>query len=185
MLQMFEKKDIFYKICVFLVYFSCFTFVAHRGYKCVEKYLAKPEGINIFHNYTFNIQSPSLTFYSNAIDENEPMKYSEWTSKCDISWSDYSKKMKWFSNKSTSCSDPLVLRARIGVDPKNLGISKFVVTTYDSSLTQEVIEDIFDEKYFNWESNLHPEHGGIHTMSFKNNLWSKGIDHVRNTLHFK
>ena len=65
MLKCIEKHVTFlttgFRIILFL---SCTTFVAHRGYKCFEKYFEEPEAIDLSYKFTGSdeIQFLSLTF---------------------------------------------------------------------------------------------------------------------------
>ena len=112
-----------------ILFLGCTSFVIHRGYKCLQKYLEKPEAIDVAFKSSGSQTAffPSISFCSLY---NKPLKENILKG-CNLTSKDYLEKNIWVGQGHSNCTDPSVLRAQTiyGLDDLKMEIDKFVIGT--------------------------------------------------------
>ena len=168
---------------VLIFYVGCITFVVHRGYKCIGKYLSKPEGVEMSYQFIGDLRFPSFTFCSHNWNPHPPLRYNEeLLKKCNfMRYQEYAYEGKYIGNGSTDCKDPKFLQKNAGLRFDELDIWGIKVSTFDRYLNNIQWADFVNDTYFEWTNSFLDEHrGGCHTLSFKESALRHGIQFVSN-----
>lgn len=113
-----------------LLFVACAIFVAVRGYKCFEKYLAKPEVVSTAFRFNGKAFFPSFTFC--AKKDPEPYKKAV-LEKCNLSLTDYTKSPKWTGN-CTQTSPPKSLYEAATAKVEDFGIENMEIKAFDATV---------------------------------------------------
>ena len=162
---------------VLVFYVGCISFVIHRGYKCIGKYLSKPEGVEMSYNFIGDLMFPSFTFCSHNWNPLPPNRYNEKALKdCNLTLSEYAFFGRYIGNGGASCSDTKFLQNTVGIGYKELDIWGIKLTTFDRYLNGIQWANIGNDTYFEWtRSFLDNNRGGCHTLTFKESALTHGI----------
>ena len=177
-------KQFLKRTVVLMFYIGCITFVIHRGYKCIAKYLSKPEGVEMSYQFIGDMRFPSFTFCSHNWNKYPPNYYNEEVlNECNYtSFQVYAYEGKYVGNGTTDCTDPKILQQRVGLKYDELDIWNIKITTFDRFLNNLEWKwaAIANDTYFQWtNSYLDQDRGGCHTFSLKENALTHGIMWVR------
>ena len=112
-----NKFKLFSKVSRFLIFVFCCAFVATRGYKCIEKFIQKPEGVEISYHFNGNLDFPSISFcpaVENLDDETLlPQPYNKEVLKsCNLTIFEYVFNGQWIGKKGI-CNDPKSLHEKL------------------------------------------------------------------------
>ena len=182
MYQMWHCKKALRRIILLIFYVGCFTFVIHRGYKCIGKYSSKPVGVEMSYDFIGDLRFPSFTFCSNNWrNDLSPYKYNQEVLKdCNLSQAQYAFEGTFIGSGSPNCTDPKLLQQKVGLRYDELDIWGIEITTFDRYLDQIQWADISNDSYFEWENSFLDHHrGGCHTISFKESALTHGFLWVR------
>ena len=83
------------------LFFGCTIFVLIRGYKCFEKYMKKPQAVDISFKHTEKTVFPSFT-----LCPFEPYK-KKVLDECQINKTKYIKKGHWIGTGNKNCTGRL------------------------------------------------------------------------------
>ena len=182
MYRAWHCKQILRRIVVLIFYVGCITFVVHRGYKCIGKYLSKPEGVEMSYRFIGDLKFPSFTFCSHNWNPLPPLRYNEdFLKECNFTgYHEYAYEGKYIGSGSTDCMDAKFLQQRAGLNYDELDIWGIKITTFDRFLDNIQWADLDNDTYFEWTNSfLDQDRGGCHTVSLKENAITRGILWVR------
>ena len=148
---LFSFKKFIIRMFSLILFLGCASFVTHRGYKCFQKYLEKPEAIDVaFKSSASQVAFfPSITFCS----WDRPLKENILKG-CNLTSEDYMEKNIWVGHGHANCTDPKVLRDQInyGLDDLKMEIKVFVILTYNTSLQHGYFRMYPNDKRLQWTS---------------------------------
>jgi hypothetical protein len=127
----FSFKKVITRMFSLILFLGCASFVTYRGYECFQKYLEKPEAIDVaFKSSGSQVASfPSITFcsYKRPLKENI-------LKECNLTLEDYLEKNMWVGKGHSNCTDPKILRDQTiyGLDDLKMEIDYFSISTYDN-----------------------------------------------------
>ena len=168
-------KDYLYVV----LFLGCLIFVSHRGLTCFQKFIAKPEGVDIGYHFSSREPFPSFTFCHQL-----PARIRK---ECDILSTDYRLHGKWNTfNGSQNCTDPYDFKQHAIGNFMDLDILELAIVSYDSYFFLEIfeLEQLGNETLFEWSSILETEYYMVcHTLTFKESVTDHGIKEVNNVVH--
>ena len=128
-----------------LFFAACATFVAIRGYKCLVKYLSKPQADHISYRFNSRVTFPSISFCPKEKEKIEEL------TKCKLSRDDYFKFGEWVGQSlDSNCTDPKVLYQNVMPKLEDLNIEWIEFTTYKRQIHFNLSSGI-DEIAFRFE----------------------------------
>ena len=164
-----------------ILFLGCASFVIYRGYECFQKYLEKPEAIDVaFKSSSSQIAFfPSITFCS----INQPLKENI-LKECNLTSNDYLNKNIWVGQGHPNCTDPNDLKDQIiyGLNDLKLDISYFWVSTYEKSQLDGYHMYPNDSR-LHWTSIIPHPPLQCHTMTLPKRIVELGIFYF--IIHFK
>ena len=98
--RVMDVKTIISRFFAFILFASCFLFVAYRGYECLEKFLNKTQATDITYQSSEVLNFPSVTFcpkVDNMLKLSafpKPFKVEE-LAKCNLTWQQYAHDGHW------------------------------------------------------------------------------------------
>ena len=175
--RIWNFKHFIKNMFLLIFYIGCWTFVIHRGYKCMLKYLLKPQGIEMSYDSSGNLPFPHFTFCPHNWNDFPPKKFNEnVTRSCNITWEQYVDESHYVGFGGTNCTNPKILQKSIGTSLKDMDVNHTKITTYDRYMDEFNMFDLEDDTYFEWISHFLDEHrGGCHTFSLKKNAMEHEI----------
>jgi hypothetical protein len=154
-----------------VLFLGCASFVTYRGYECFQKYLAKPEAIDVAIKSSRSQVAffPSISFCSF-----QPLKENILKG-CNLTSKDYRDNNVWVGKGHANCTDPKVLSDQInfGLSDLKLEISNFTVATYEQSDLPTMFPN--DSRLY-WTSRTLHESMTCHTMTLPKDIVELGID---------
>ena len=87
------------------LFFVCFVYVAIRGYESFEKYLSKPEAVDISFQYIGRMPFPSISI----CPFNDPWKkfHKDTFEDCNLTSTLYQSDAKWVGTGNKNCTDAI------------------------------------------------------------------------------
>ena len=183
----FSFKTFIIRMFSLILFFGCTSFVIHRGYKCLQKYLEKPEAIDVAFKSSGSQTAffPSISFCSWY---NKPLKENILKG-CNLTSKDYLEKNIWVGKGHSNCTDPRVLRDQTiyGLDDLKMEIDKFEIGTYENSQLNRNTYTIYpNDSRLQWTRiiipNIHSDSFGpktCHTMKLPEEIVELGISYFR------
>ena len=181
------------KIFFIAIFFGCLIFVSHRGFKCFQKYLSEPEGIDINYHFSGKVAFPSFTFCHQM-----PKRILE---ECNLTSIEYDKKGIWIGNGSENCTDPKILKERVKGSFMDLEMLQgkilrenitlctclfvslgLMISTFDNHFQSEpfFLDQLGNETLFEWTSLLiSGYYSSCHTLSLKQGILKHGLKQVK------
>ena len=154
-----------------VLFLGCASFVTYRGYECFQKYLEKPEAIDVaFKSSRSQVAFfPSISFcsYERPLKENI-------LKGCDLTSKDYRDDNVWVGKGHANCTDPKILSDQInyGLNDLKLEISYFDVLTYERSGLPRMYPN---DSRLDWTSSLIHSSITCHTMTLPEDIVELGI----------
>ena len=168
----FSLKKVIIRMFSLILFLGCASFVAHRGYCCFQKYLGKPEAIDVAFKSSASQAAffPSITFCS----WNKPLKENILKG-CNLTSVDYLEKNVWVGQGPANCTDPKVLRDRInyGLDDLKIELNRFYISTYEKS-QRDGYKMYPNDTRLQWTSVV--ENYTCHTMTLPETMVELGIN---------
>ena len=156
-----------------VLFLGCASFVTYRGYLCFQKYLEKPEAIDVAIKSSRSQVAffPSISFCSYE----RPLKEKNILKGCNLTSEDYHNDNVWVGKGHANCTDPKVLSDQInfGLNDLKSEISNFTVATYEESNLPTMYPN--DSRFYWTSRNLH-ESLTCHTMTLPKDVVELGID---------
>ena len=157
-----------------ILFLGCASFVSLRGYDCFQKYLEKPEAIDV----AFKSSGSQATFFPSIsfCSLDKPLKENILKG-CNLTSKDYRDDNVWVGKGHANCTDPKVLSDQInfGLNDLKLEISNFTVATYEESNLPTIYPN--DSRFYWTSRNLH-ESLTCHTMTLPKDIVELGIDNL-------
>ena len=169
-----------------ILFLGCTSFVIHRGYNCLQKYLEKPEAIDVAFKSSGSQIFPSITFCSWY---NKPLKENILKG-CNLTSKDYLEKNIWVGQGHSNCTDPRVLRDQTmyGLDDLKMEIDYFVIGTYENSQLNSNMYTIYpNDSRLQWTRIIIPNANlysllvpkTCHTMKLPEEIVELGISYLK------
>ena len=154
-----------------VLFLGCASFVTYRGYDCFQKYLEKPEAIDVAIKSS---RSQFAFFPSISFCSFEPLKENILKG-CNLTSKDYRDDNVWVGKGLANCTDPKILSDQInfGLNDLKLEISNFTVATYEESNLPTMYPN--DSRLY-WTSRTLHKSMTCHTMTLPENIVELGID---------
>ena len=160
-----------------ILFLGCASFVSYRGYECFQKYLEKPEAIDVAFKSSGSQAAffPLITFCF----WNKPLKENI-LRECNLTSEDYLEKNIWVGKGHANCTDPKVLREQIiygGLDDLKMEIDIFYLLTYDKSQLNSFEFAMYpNDSRIQWKSIIaNSWYTTCHTMTLPETLVELGI----------
>ena len=159
-----------------ILFLGCASFVFHRGYECFQKYLEKPEAIDVAFKSSGSQVAffPSITFCS----WDKPLKENI-LKECNLTSDDYLMGNIWVGEGHANCTDPKVLREQsiYGLDDLKMEIDIFYIETYEKSqLNSSTITMYPKDSRIQWKSiMINSLYTICHTMALPETMVELGI----------
>ena len=173
----FSLKKVIIRMFSLILFLGCAGFVTYRGYECFQKYLEKPEAIDVAFKSSAsqNAFFPLITFCS----WEKPLKENILKG-CNLNSEDYLKKNIWVGQGHANCTDPKVLRNQInyGLDDLKMEIGIFYISTYEKS-QQDIYEIYPNDTKLQWTSIMDDFNSTCYTMTLPETMVELGIDVLR------
>ena len=93
------------KFCKFLIFCFCCSFVADRGYTCLEKFLQKPQSVEISYQFIGDLDFPSIAFCPQTGGKNLQPFNKKVLKSCNLTLKEYHTTGPWIG-KNGLCNDP-------------------------------------------------------------------------------
>ena len=155
-----------------ILFLGCASFVSLRGYDCFQKYLEKPEAIDVAFKSSGSQATffPSITFCS--LDK--PLKENILKG-CNLTSEDYVEKNIWVGQGHANCTDPKVLSDQInfGLNDLQSEIRYFKIRTYENFALPAMYPN--DSRLY-WTSRTLHFSMTCHTMTLPEAIVKLGID---------
>ena len=121
---------------------ACSVFVAIRGHDCFEKFLDKPEAVDISFKFTNGEKFPSITICTKKENTYNEEVFDE----CQLRQNDYIINGAWMSSKNSNCSDPKKLYKRVIKNLQSLEMKSMEISTFTKrhKFNQNEIEDALE-----------------------------------------
>ena len=146
----FSFKTVIIKMFSLILFLGCASFVIQRGYDCFQKYLEKPEAIDV----AFKSSSSQVAFFPSIsfCVSNKPLKENILKG-CNLTSEDYIKKNIWVGKGHANCTDPKFLRDQInyGLDDLWQEIGTISMSTYQKSYGSTMYPN---DTRFRWTSTV-------------------------------
>ena len=180
MICYFSPKTVIIRMFSLILFLGCASFVALRGYDCFQKFVEKPEVIDVaFKSSGSQIAFfPSLSFCSWW----KPLKENV-LKECKLTSEDYLEKNIWVGKGHSNCTDPKILRDQTiyGLDDLKMEIDYFSISTYDN---HQLVNTMYpNDSQIQWKSIVETENKNCHTMTLPKTMVELGIYHI--TISFK
>ena len=172
----FSFKTFIIRTFSLILLLGCASFVIHRGYKCFQKYLEKPEAIDVAFKSSSSQTAffPSITYCSFR----RPLK-EHILKECNLTSDDYLNKNIWVGQGHANCTDPKVLKYQIiyGLDDLKIEIDHFSITTYEKSpLDSSTFAMYPNDSRIQWKSIMENSWWyTCHTMTLPETMVKLGI----------
>ena len=157
-----------------ILFLGCASFVSLRGYDCFQKYLEKPEAIDV----AFKSSGSQATFFPSIsfCSLDKPLKENILKG-CNLTSEDYHNDNVWVGKGHANCTDPKILSDQInfGLNDLKLEISNFTVATYEESNLPTIYPN--DSRFY-WSSRTLHESLTCHTMTLPEYIVKLGIDNL-------
>ena len=157
-----------------VLFLGCASFVTYRGYECFQKYLEKPEAIDVAIKSSRSQVAffPSISFcsYDRPLKENI-------LKGCNLTSKDYYDDNVWVGKGHANCTDPKVLSDQInfGLNDLKLVISNFTIATYEESNLPTMYPN---DSRLHWTSRTLHFSMTCHTMTLPEAIVELGIDNL-------
>ena len=156
-----------------VLFLGCASFVTYRGYECFQKYLEKPETIDVALKSSRSLVAffPSISFCSYGPLKENILKG------CNLTSKNYHDDNVWVGKGHANCTDPKFLSDQInfGLNDLKLEISNFTVATYEKSNLPTMYPN--DSRLY-WTSKILHESLTCHTMTLPEDIVKLGIDNL-------
>lgn len=172
MISTIDPRQSLTKVLQLIIFLSCLTFVVHRGYKCFQKYLAKPEGADINFHFAGKQPFPSFTFCKHLS--------SDVLRKCNLTSIQYDVKGIWTGHGSPECTNAKALKEKVTGSFRELDVNGIMIFSFDNYFFGEIfmLDQLGNHTFFEWESSLNSFSGSCHTLTFKSAILDHGIEQV-------
>ena len=155
-----------------ILFLGCLFFVFHRGYECFQKYLEKPQAVDVeFKSSRSQVAFfPSISFCSYERPSKENILKG-----CNLTSKDYLDDNVWVGKGHANCTDPKVLSDQInfGLNDLKLEITNLTIATYEQSNLPTIYPN--DSRLY-WTSRTLHKSMTCHTMTLPENIVELGID---------
>ena len=173
----FSLKKVIIRMFSLILFLGCASFVTHRGYKCFQKYLEKPEAIDVaFKSSASQVPFfPSITFCS----WDRPLKENILKG-CNLTSEDYHQRNIWVGQGHANCTDPKVLSDQInyGLDNLKMEIQSFFLVTYEKG-RRDGYRMYPNDTRLQWTSRVEDFLFSCHTMTLPETMVKLGINDLQ------
>ena len=169
-----KKSDIFSKVFTVSLFLICLSSICIQGFKCFEKYLEKPEAVNIQYEFIGNVTFPEITFCQlpKVAGLQKPHNLSILES-CNITYEDYEKKAIWVGKGSELCKNPKDLYEALLPKLADFGLIGVEIHLHKD---RKVLKKSPQE--FKWKTRSNDYFGTCFTLDLPQNLTNLGIDTI-------
>ena len=168
---MAHVKEVFETI----VLLACLTFVAYRGYKCLQKYYKHPQNTQVKDSPSQNEPFPSISICPT------PFLKTDILQQCNLTYENYQFDNIWVGEGYENCTNPKLLQEMATTQFQDLDLQSIEFYFFDNQVTRWY-ENFFEMNPF-CNCTLHWKRfpilqGVCQTLNIPQELISKGIEEI-------